>query len=87
MRPVKVRPPGHDTDVRLVAELPAEHLPTATADRVQVGEPSPAYSNRRVGGSRRNAEVYVLDVTDVDSWPLTLLLGPGCRHVHRVLIV
>ncbi|MEU9025803.1 hypothetical protein [Actinomadura sp. NPDC048394] len=35
--------------------------PAATADHVQVGALSPAYPNRRNGGSRRYIEVYVLD--------------------------
>ncbi|MDL4813178.1 hypothetical protein [Actinomadura opuntiae] len=51
-----VRLSGDDTDVRLVAELLAGHLAIVTADRVQVGEPSPAYPNRRGGGSPGQAE-------------------------------
>ncbi|MGC4952991.1 hypothetical protein ACLQ2P_07215 [Actinomadura citrea] len=58
---MKVRLSGDDDDVRLVAELLTEHLPVVTADRVQVGEPSAPYPNRRDGGSRRYVEVYLLD--------------------------
>lgn len=77
VRPVKLRLSGEDADVRLIADLLTAHLPSLTADRVQVSEPSAAYPNRRDGGCRRYLELYVLDEpTNVRAEPADTADGP-----------
>lgn len=61
IRPVNVRLSGDDADVDLIAELLTARLPGLTADRVQAGQPSAAYPNRRETGCRRYLDLYVLD--------------------------
>lgn len=61
VRPVRVRLSGDDADVDLIAELLTARLPGLTADRVQAGQPSAAYPNRRESGCRRYLDLYVLD--------------------------
>ncbi|MEV3925873.1 hypothetical protein [Actinomadura coerulea] len=81
---MKVRLSGDDDDVRIVAELLAEHLPAVTADRVQVGEPSAPYPNHRDGGSRRYVKVYVLkDVVHVRAEPNHTADSPAALPAAR----
>ncbi|WP_021592923.1 hypothetical protein [Actinomadura welshii] len=61
VRPVKLRLSGDDADVDLIADLITTHLPGLTADRIQAGETSAAYRNRRDSGCRRYVELYLLD--------------------------
>lgn len=61
--PPKVRPVrliGEEDDARAVAELLAL-LPGLSQDRVQLGEISDPYPNRRGAGVRLYVDLYVLD--------------------------
>lgn len=61
VRVVRVRLDGQGDDAGKVAEMLAQLLPGLSGGRVQVGEISHAYPNRRNPGSRRYFELYLLD--------------------------
>ncbi|GAA4626557.1 hypothetical protein GCM10023196_035280 [Actinoallomurus vinaceus] len=61
VRVVRVRLDGQDDDAGAVAELLAQLLPELSDGRVQAGEISRPYQNRRGPGARRYVELYLLD--------------------------
>ena len=61
VRVVRVRLDGQDDDAGAVAELLAKLLPELSEGRVQAGEISRSYPNRRGPGARRYFELYLLE--------------------------
>lgn len=61
VRVVKVRLDGLDDDAGAVAELLAQLLPELSGGRLQTGEMSRSYPNRRRPGARRYLDLFLLD--------------------------